>query len=128
MITGVTSGRAGTMAAEVEVIDMTDVQPRVLFQDIKPYAVPASLDDLHGPAHGLLELPSNVYWGPVSTVDLGVPGGITKAYQAVLREGRVSDLVDLLNRDVLIRSWDDLMLPDRVRDLWETHFPELTAG
>ena len=101
---------------------------RVLFQDIKPYAVPSSLDDLYGPAEGVLHLPRNVYWGPMSTVDLSAQGGISKAYQAVLREGREIDLVMLLNRDVLLRSWAGLMLPDRVRDLWETRFPELAAA
>jgi hypothetical protein len=33
--------------------------------------------------------------------------------------------VGVLNRDRLIAAWPDLMLPRRVRDMWESRFPEL---
>lgn len=100
---------------------------RVLYQDIKPYDVPASLGDLHGPRNGVLTLPLDVYWGPDPEADLATLSGVTKAYQAILREG-ASDMQEaLLNRDVLLRIWDELLLPARVRSLWETRFPELTA-
>lgn len=102
--------------------------PRVFYRDIKPYDAPARLEDLHGPGTGRVELPLHVYWGPQPTVDLDTVGGVVKAYQATLREGRVADQVELLNRDVLIRIWPELMLPDRVRELWEGRFPELTAA
>ena len=111
---------------------MANPQPhgdtRVFYRDIKPYDAPAQLDELHGPRSGLMELPLNVYWGPEATVDLGTEGGIVKAYQATLREGRVIDQLGLLNRDLLIEIWPKLLLPSRVRELWETRFPELAAA
>lgn len=54
-------------------------------------------------------------------------GGRVMAYQAALNEGRTVDQVELLNRDLLIEIWPELMLPVRVRTLWEGRFPELAA-
>ena len=47
------------------------------------------------------------------------------AYQALLTEGRVAEQERLLNRDLLIELWPVINLDQRVRDLWETRFPEL---
>ncbi|EYT63963.1 hypothetical protein H489_0109835 [Curtobacterium flaccumfaciens UCD-AKU] len=99
----------------------------MLYQDIKPYDVPVSLVALHGPASGMLALPLDVYWGPDPDADLDTLSGVTKAYQAILREGASEVQEALLNRDVLLRTWDELLLPVRVRLLWESRFPELTA-
>ena len=102
---------------------------RVYFRDIKPYAVVDSLDQLHGPAGGVVELSHWVLWAPGGgRVDLGQPGGVGLAYRAVLSEGTVEDLVRVLNRDRLIAAWPDLMLPRRVRDMWESRFPELRSA
>lgn len=102
-------------------------EQRVFFRDTKPYEVPASLDELHGPSGGALELPHSVYWGPERIVSLDTPSGIRKAYQAVLREGTASDQMLILNREVLQREWAELALPDRVRVMWESRFPELAV-
>ena len=101
--------------------------PRVLFQDVKPIDVVRSLDDLRGPGSGPLVLPLDVYWGPDPLVDLATASDVVKAYQAVLREGDVRAQESLLDRDLLIRTWPDLLLPARIRARWETRFPELTA-
>lgn len=101
---------------------------RVFYRDIKPYDVPARLEDLRGPDGGQMTLPVNVYWGPWSVVDLDIRSDVVKAYQATLREGRVVDQVALLNRDLLVRIWPELMLPARVRELWESRFPELSIA
>ena len=53
--------------------------------------------------------------------------GIRKAYQAVLREGTADDQAFILNRDVLQREWAELALPDRVRVMWESRFPQLVV-
>ncbi len=98
---------------------------RVFFRDTKPYEVPASLDELQGPAGGVLELPHSVYWGPERSADLDTPAGIRKTYQAALNEGTAAEQARLLNRDVLLREWGELALPDRVRVMWESRFPEL---
>ncbi|MES2093195.1 MAG: hypothetical protein V4531_05210 [Actinomycetota bacterium] len=49
------------------------------------------------------------------------------AYRATIQEGRTDDQVQILHRDLLIRIWPELMMPPRVRQLWEGRFPELTA-
>ena len=100
---------------------------RVLYQDIKPYDVPQSLDALRGPESGVLSLPQHVYWGPDPNADLSTLAGVTKAYQAILREGAGDTQEQLLNKALLLRSWGELLLPVRVRALWEGAFPELAA-
>lgn len=100
---------------------------RVLYSDVKPYAVPARLEDLHGPEHGVLELPLNVYWGPNPVVDLDTDDGIEKAYQSVIQEGRVEDLVAILHPARLRAVWGDLLIPGRARAEWASRFPALAA-
>lgn len=101
---------------------------RVFYRDIKPYDVPDQLEQLQGPLSGPVELPLNVYWGPPHTFDLSNESDLVEAYQATLREGRVVDQVELLNRDLLVALWPELLLPVRVRSLWESRFPELSPA
>lgn len=100
---------------------------RVLYSDVKPYAVPARLEDLQGAEHGVLELPLNVYWGPNPLVDLDTDEGIEKAYQSVIQEGRVEDPVAILHPASLHAVWSDLLIPGRARTEWESRFPALAA-
>lgn len=100
---------------------------RVLYRDIVPYEVPSSLDALHGPATGMLELPITVHWGPRRVFDLDRPGLRRAAYRAIVREGTAADHEDLLNPGLLKQVWPDLVLPERCRTLWETAFPELAG-
>lgn len=110
---------------------MTGVSPtprggRVFFREIKPYAIVTDLGQLRGPAGGVVELSRSVRWAPGGRcVDLDEPGGRGLAYRAVLAEGTVEDLVQVLNRDQLVLVWPELLLPHRVREMWETRFPEL---
>lgn len=101
---------------------------RVFYRDIKPYEAPTKLDELHGPHDGRVRLPINVYWAPTYTFDLANESDVVEAYQATLREGCAIDQVELLNRDLLVSVWHELLLPVRVRSLWEGRFPELTAA
>ena len=41
-----------------------DAQCRVFFRDVKPYAIVDDLDQLHGPAGGVVELSHSVLWAP----------------------------------------------------------------
>ncbi|MET4622959.1 hypothetical protein ABIE18_004439 [Arthrobacter sp. 2762] len=100
-------------------------EARVLIQDVIPYEVAQSLEGLQGPGEGVLRLPQHIYWGPQPECDLGQPEGVYKAYQAILREGTRADQERLLNAGLLMRVWSELMLPVRVRDLWEKKFPQL---
>ena len=99
---------------------------RVYFRDVKPYAVVDALEQLDGPGGGVVELSHSVLWAPGGgRVDLDRPGELRMAYRAVLNEGTVEDLVQVLNRDRLVAVWPELLLPFRVRDLWESRFLEL---
>ena len=85
-----------------------------------------SLDEPRGPADGVVELPHSVLWAPGGpVVDPDQAGGDRLAYRAVLAEGLVEDLVRILNRERLIALWPTLTLPQRVREAWESRFPEL---
>lgn len=98
----------------------------VYFRDLKPYEIPESLDQLRGPAGGTIELPHSVLWAPGGAgISLDEQGGIGLAYRAVLAEGTVADQVQILNRERLVVVWADLMLPRRLRAMWEERFPEL---
>lgn len=77
----------------------------------------------------MVELSHSVLWAPGGgRVDLDEPGGTVLAYQAVLAEGTVEDLANVLNRDRLTAVWSELMLPRRVRQLWESRYPELRSA
>lgn len=105
------------------------VERRVFVRDVKPYEVPERLDDLKGPAGGVVELPHTVLWAPGGgRVDLDEEGGVGLAYRAVVAEGSVADQVAILNRDRLVAVWQELLLPRRARELWEARFPELRAA
>jgi hypothetical protein len=101
------------------------VMEKVFYRDTKPYHTPRSLTSLKGPSRGLLAIPHSVFWSPERSVNLDVPGGIPMAYQAILSEGTSEEQESLLNEDVLCRYWDELVLPVRIRTLWETRFPAL---
>lgn len=97
--------------------------------DVKPYAFPESLDDLHGPATGSVELPVRILWAPGSKVlSLDEEGSRTCAYQAVLAEGNAKDICHYINKDLLISIWPSLSLPIRVAKGWETRFAELRGN
>lgn len=101
---------------------------RARFRDIKPYEVVGSLEDLHGPAQGTIRLPIWVRWIDDGDIDVADLGGVRVAYQALLAEGVEEIQAQLMNKHTLIRVWPQLSLDSRVRELWETRFPELMAA
>ncbi len=104
------------------------VDTRVFYRDVVPYYAPLRLEDLAGPAEGVLELSRRVYWGPQSAFDLSDPGHLQTAYQALVRVGAVEDQVQFLNWSVLVEAWPRLVLPVRCRQLWESRFPQLVQA
>jgi hypothetical protein len=88
--------------------------------DIKPYAVPASLDDLEGPDQGVVTLPVDVAWTGRREFDLDDEYDRAAMYKIVLEEGQVADQRRLLNRKVLRRDWRKLFPARQVRALWES--------
>ena len=108
---------------------MTVTSERYHFADLRPYAIPDSLDELRGPAHGLITLPLSVYWGPRETpFHVDDDGDLIIAYSAIISNGTQDVQRSLVNENRLYRVWPLLSIDRfRVRPLWERRFPELCA-
>ena len=89
--------------------------------------LPETLDDLAGPGHGIVQLPTHIAWSGLTAFDVDRPRLCTSMYQVVLTEGLQEDLAAYLNRGLLIRPWPMLraVVGRVIRDVWEAAFPEL---
>jgi hypothetical protein len=94
---------------------------------LRPVIIPASLDDLHGPSAGTVELPVRLYWSAGSRrFDLTDPDQAAALYDAVLdAASSPGDLSQYLNPDLLESTWPVLSMSRVKRDAWEARFPEL---
>jgi prevent-host-death family protein len=92
--------------------------------------VAASMADLAGPAHGVVELPLRLFWSaPDRTFDLDQPSMLRALYETVLREAsRPDDLTSYLNGEILVAVWPDLFLPKGVRRAWEDQHSALRVA
>ncbi|MGW7441231.1 hypothetical protein [Streptomyces sp. NPDC054849] len=92
--------------------------------------LPASLEKLAGPEHGVVELPLHVAWSGLRAYDLDRPRLRMSLYRTVLAEGQHEDLVTLLNHDLLLAQWPVLrtLVSRHVRQVWGEAFPELASG
>jgi hypothetical protein len=87
------------------------------------------LSDLVGPRDRVIELPLRMDWSQRRRYDLSRDGERRLLYETVLNEAlRVDDLHGLLNAELLVELWPALWLPRRIRDLWESRFPELASS
>jgi len=85
-----------------------------------------NLESLRGPSTGTVEPVLHIQWSTRRPVRLDDPRQVCEWYASVLRESTGDeDLETLLNRELLIRMWPELILPGRVREIWESRFPEL---
>ena len=91
--------------------------------------LPKSLDELHGPAHGVVDLPLHMAWSGMTSYDLGKPRQRMGLYRTVLHEGLHDDLPSYLNRDLLLDLWPVLrtLVGRTVRTVWEDAFSELAS-
>ncbi|WP_326613488.1 hypothetical protein OIE62_31630 [Streptomyces scopuliridis] len=91
--------------------------------------LPESLDELHGPTQGVVELPLHVAWSGMTSYDLGKPRQRMGLYRTLLHEGLRDDLPRYLNRDLLLQLWPVLrrLVGRTVRSVWEDAFPQLTS-
>lgn len=89
--------------------------------------LPGSLDELTGPARGVVQLPAHVAWSGLTSYDLDGARSSMTLYRTVLAEGQRDDLSGLLNRDLLLSRWPILrnLISRNIRDVWESAFPEL---
>ena len=94
---------------------------------LRPVIVPASLESLHGPVEGLVELPQRLFWSGAERVfDLSDRDRLAEMYEAVFDAARSeADLAEYLNSEVLARLWPDLALAPRVRRAWEAVHSQL---
>jgi len=101
-------------------------EPRRLYQDNRPYAVPESLEELTGPTSGVVDLPLRLDWSEQGRYDLDDPKQLCLMYEVVIRESmNPADLYAFLDGPTLRRVWRRLYLPRRIRDLWESRFSSL---
>ncbi|MEU9191447.1 hypothetical protein AB0D14_44670 [Streptomyces sp. NPDC048484] len=91
--------------------------------------LPANLEDLHGPAAGVVELPVHVAWSGMTAYDLDKPRQRMGLYRTVLHEGLREDLPRYLNGELLVQLWPTLrsLVGRTVRTVWEDAFPALAA-
>jgi hypothetical protein len=101
-------------------------QPRMLYEDGRPYTVPESLEELTGPTAGVVELPLRLDWSEQGRYDLSDPRQRNLMYEVVIRESmQVEDLRAFIHGPTLARVWRRLWLPRKVRSLWESRIPSL---
>ena len=104
-------------------------QPRVLYEDGRPYTVPDSLEELTGPTTGVVELPLRLDWSEQGRYDLSDPRQRNLMYERVIRESmRTEDLRAFLHGPTLALVWRRLWLPRKVRSLWESQVPGLSGA
>ncbi|MFE3906278.1 transcriptional regulator [Streptomyces sp. NPDC059153] len=89
--------------------------------------LPSALSELAGPAHGTVSLPLHLAWSGLTTFDLDRPRLRMSYYRIVLAEGQHDDLVQYLDRDLLLGLWPTLrtLVSRDVREVWESSFDEL---
>jgi hypothetical protein len=89
--------------------------------------LPASLDELHGPRRGVVDLPLHLAWSGMTSYDLDKPRQRMGLYRTVLHEGLHDDLPRYLNQDLLLQLWPVLrtLVGRTVRAVWEGAFPQL---
>ncbi|MFI1937169.1 hypothetical protein ACH44C_08220 [Streptomyces purpureus] len=91
--------------------------------------LPESLDELHGPTHGVVELPLHLAWSGMTSYDLSKPRQRMGLYRTVLHEGLHDDLPLYLSQDLLLQLWPVLraLVGRTVRTVWEDAFPQLAS-
>jgi hypothetical protein len=103
--------------------------PGSRYADQRAYLAPARLDELRGPISGTVTLDRWLAWSGRTQFELGSPRQVTTMYETVLREAvSPDDLARWIDGPTLVRLWRTLVLPPRLRGLWEERFPELTAA
>jgi hypothetical protein len=106
-----------------------DAEDLALYREKFRRRLPESLDKLHGPTHGVVELPLHLAWSGMTSYDLDNPRQRMGLYRTVLHEGLHDDLPRYLNQDLLLELWPVLrtLVGRTVRTVWEDTFPELTS-
>ncbi|QNP67823.1 hypothetical protein [Streptomyces genisteinicus] len=106
-----------------------DAEDLALYREKFRSRLPRSLDALHGPTQGVVELPLHMAWSGMTSYDLGKPRQRMGLYRTVLHEGLREDLPRYLDRDLLLLLWPVLrtLVGRTVRTVWEDAFPQLAS-
>lgn len=90
----------------------------------RPVATPDEFDDRGTPrASGIVTLPLHVRWSePVVAYDMGIRQDRIRVYEQVLREGTEADVLHYIDPEELMRLFDELVLPLKVRQTWQQWF------
>ena len=119
---------AADFRAPVAVVEPKPAPAPTTYSDRKPYVVADRLEELTGPTTGTVTLPHHLDWSGRADYDLDRPKRLASMYKAVLNEAaKVQDLRDWIDQRKLVELWPRIWLPVRLRDLWESRFPELGA-
>jgi hypothetical protein len=86
--------------------------------------VPSSLEELHGPPHGVLVVRQGALLRP-HEYDLDDPRELIEAYSHIIEHAHTSHDLLLLDKSVLVRLWPHLRLPGRHVIAWQEMFAEL---
>jgi hypothetical protein len=70
--------------------------------------LPATINELHGPRHGVVDLPLQVAWSGKVSYDLDDPSQHLSLYALLLAQAPARDLLELVNADLLIQLWPRL--------------------
>lgn len=86
----------------------------------EPFVVPDRLWQLDPTdAFGAVTLPRRLYWsGPSRTYRLADRRDRARVYEIVLREGSADDLLTYVDGTLLADLWEELVLPNSIRDAW----------
>lgn len=86
----------------------------------EPFVVPDRLWQLDpSDAFATVTLPRRLYWsGPPRSYRLANRRDRARVYEIVLREGSPKDLLTYIDGTLLVDLWDELILPNAIRDAW----------
>lgn len=90
--------------------------------------LPLSLDELHGPAEGVVPLPPRLAWSGLTEFDLADWRERLSLYRIIITGGWLpGDAREYLNADHLVSDWpmQRRFLGPQYREIWESRFPEL---
>ncbi|MET9659069.1 hypothetical protein [Streptomyces sp. NPDC006510] len=106
-------------------ISGTVAEDLALYREKFRRRLPQSLDELHDPTQGVVELPLHMAWSGLTSYDMSKPRQRMGLYRTVLHEGLRDDLPHYLNRDPLLQMWPLLrtLVGRTVRVVWEGAFP-----
>ncbi|MBT2404953.1 MULTISPECIES: hypothetical protein [unclassified Streptomyces] len=110
-------------------LSRADAEDLALYREKFRLRLPESLDELHGPTGGVVELPLHMAWSGMTSYDMDKPRQRMGLYRTVLHEGLRDDLRRYLNQDLLLQLWPVLrtLVGRSVRAVWEDAFPQLSS-